>query len=271
MSDMPRDLAAVVDAFGPHLNHRGGARAVSDVEPERLVDTHCCFCGQQCGIKLKVKDNEVVGFEPRYDSPFNEGKLCPKGVKRYLQGSHPDRLLEPLERLPALASVAGPVAVRQTETGRLVANTALHNRELKRILQCASLVYCDGAGIVVGSRWLGQPLPCRLTAADFFIDMIRDMAAHGCHFVECFWYVLLVIIESFFLFAVTAALPAAPSSSTLLADAAASESDARRVATYLADRFRSPAPEAEEHGGEVCRQLGARLPRSASSLPTPSS
>jgi hypothetical protein len=25
------------------------------------------------------------------------------------------------------------------------------------------------------------------------------MAAHGCHFVECSWYVLLVIIESFFL------------------------------------------------------------------------
>jgi len=25
------------------------------------------------------------------------------------------------------------------------------------------------------------------------------MAAHGGHFVECFWYVLLVIIESFFL------------------------------------------------------------------------
>ncbi|MDX6575988.1 MAG: hypothetical protein QOE96_1941 [Blastocatellia bacterium] len=25
------------------------------------------------------------------------------------------------------------------------------------------------------------------------------MAAHGFHFVECFWYVLLVIIESFFL------------------------------------------------------------------------
>jgi hypothetical protein len=25
------------------------------------------------------------------------------------------------------------------------------------------------------------------------------MAAHGCHFVECFRYVLLVIIESFFL------------------------------------------------------------------------
>jgi anaerobic selenocysteine-containing dehydrogenase len=47
---------------------------------------------------LKVHDNEVVGFEPWYDFPFNEGKLCPKGVKRYLQGSHPDRLLHPMER-----------------------------------------------------------------------------------------------------------------------------------------------------------------------------
>ena len=43
----------------------------------------------------------MVGFEPRYDFPFNEGKLCPKGVKRYLQGSHPDRLLAPLERAPS--------------------------------------------------------------------------------------------------------------------------------------------------------------------------
>src|SRR6266700_445675 len=30
--------------------------------------------------------------------PFNRGMLCPKGVKRYLQSSHPDRLLAPLLR-----------------------------------------------------------------------------------------------------------------------------------------------------------------------------
>jgi hypothetical protein len=29
-----------------------------------LVKTHCCFCGQQCGIQLKVRNNEVIGFEP---------------------------------------------------------------------------------------------------------------------------------------------------------------------------------------------------------------
>ncbi|MDP9361589.1 MAG: hypothetical protein M3P29_09065 [Acidobacteriota bacterium] len=34
------------------------------VEPDKVVSTHCCFCGQQCGINLKVKDNIVIGFEP---------------------------------------------------------------------------------------------------------------------------------------------------------------------------------------------------------------
>ncbi|MEQ2005497.1 MAG: molybdopterin oxidoreductase family protein [Limisphaerales bacterium] len=67
-------------------------------EPDKLVKTHCCFCGVQCGIQLKVKDNKVIGFEPWEEFPVNQGKLCPKGVKRYLQNDHPDRLLAPLMR-----------------------------------------------------------------------------------------------------------------------------------------------------------------------------
>ncbi len=69
---------------------RAGTRGCHRVEPERLVKTHCCFCGQQCGIQLKVRGNEVIGFEPWEEFPFNHGMLCPKGVKRYLQGAHPD-------------------------------------------------------------------------------------------------------------------------------------------------------------------------------------
>jgi assimilatory nitrate reductase catalytic subunit len=63
------------------------------------VKTHCCFCGQQCGIQLRVRNNKVVGFEPWEDFPFNRGKLCPKGVKRYMQDEHPDRLKSPLRRV----------------------------------------------------------------------------------------------------------------------------------------------------------------------------
>ena len=98
MAKIPTSLPVLVDRFGPHVNTvpPGGWAPVT--EPDRVVKTHCCFCGQQCGIQLKVKDNKVIGFEPWEDFPFNLGKLCPKGIKRYLQGDHPDRLLTPLER-----------------------------------------------------------------------------------------------------------------------------------------------------------------------------
>src|SRR5580765_1470827 len=99
MAKLPAEIPVLVERFGPHANHvpAGGWNAIG--EPDRVVKTHCCFCGQQCGIQLKVKDNKVVGFEPWEDFPFNRGKLCPKGVKRYLQGDHPDRLLTPMERV----------------------------------------------------------------------------------------------------------------------------------------------------------------------------
>ncbi len=101
MATLPDELIDITSRFGPHLAYNVGARLETGIEPDRLVKTHCCFCGQQCGIQLKVKDNQVIGFEPWEDFPFNQGMLCPKGVKRYLQGAHPDRLLTALERDPA--------------------------------------------------------------------------------------------------------------------------------------------------------------------------
>jgi len=108
MATLPVDDMAITRAFGPHLSPR--TRGSGSDEPERLVKTHCCFCGQQCGIQLKVKNNEVIGFEPWEDFPFNRGMLCPKGVKRYLQGSHPDRLLTALVRDPSVESGFRPMS-----------------------------------------------------------------------------------------------------------------------------------------------------------------
>jgi len=88
----PQLTPELLSTFGPLRSYATGQRVSSDVDPDRLVKTHCCFCGQQCGIQLKVKDNEVIGFEPWEEFPFNRGMLCPKGVRRYLQGSHHDRL-----------------------------------------------------------------------------------------------------------------------------------------------------------------------------------
>jgi assimilatory nitrate reductase catalytic subunit len=88
--------------YGPHPNFAppGGWERSAERSPDKLVKTHCSFCGMQCGIQLKVRDNQVIGFEPWEEFPFNRGMLCPKGVKRYLQGAHPDRLLHSLLRTP---------------------------------------------------------------------------------------------------------------------------------------------------------------------------
>ncbi len=98
MARPPVSEAELIEKYGPHVNETPPGGWDADLEIDEVVNTHCCFCGQQCGIKLKVHDNKVVGFEPWYEFPFNEGKLCPKGVKRYLQGNHPDRLLHPMVR-----------------------------------------------------------------------------------------------------------------------------------------------------------------------------
>jgi assimilatory nitrate reductase catalytic subunit len=113
MATIPVNELNIIHKFGPHLATMSGQRLSTRIEPEKLVKTHCCFCGQQCGIQLKVHNNEVVGFEPWEEFPFNRGMLCPKGVKRYLQGSHPDRLLTALSRDPNAESGFSPMPYDQ--------------------------------------------------------------------------------------------------------------------------------------------------------------
>ena len=103
MAIPPLPVERLAEAYGPHRNYAppGGWGAAARGRPDTLVKTHCSFCGMQCGIQLKVRDNQVVGFEPWEEFPFNHGMLCPKGVKRYLQGAHPDRLQSCLRRTAA--------------------------------------------------------------------------------------------------------------------------------------------------------------------------
>lgn len=86
----------MVEEFGPHLHDApiGGWQA--DRTIDKVVPTHCPYCAVQCGMNLLVEKGKLVGFEPRYDFPVNEGRLCPKGVTAYLQTHHPDRLQHPL-------------------------------------------------------------------------------------------------------------------------------------------------------------------------------
>src|SRR5499427_4994713 len=142
VATIPVDPLAIIERFGPHRSGMAGVRLSTSAEPERLVKTHCCFCGQQCGVQLKVRDNEVIGFEPWEEFPFNRGMLCPKGVKRYLQGAHPDRLTTALRRDPSsphgFSSMVYDDAIQRvaSEVGRI---QQIHGNAAVAVLSGASL------------------------------------------------------------------------------------------------------------------------------------
>jgi assimilatory nitrate reductase catalytic subunit len=158
MARLPLPEARLIDAHGPHLNHLPAGGWDGRGEPDRLVKTHCCFCGLQCGIQLKVKDERVVGFEPWEEFPLNRGMLCPKGVKRYLQGSHPDRLLAPLLRTERGFREAGWAESIDLVAGNIRRIQENHGRDSFAVLSGASLTnekaYLMGkfARVALGTR-----------------------------------------------------------------------------------------------------------------------
>jgi len=137
------------DPFGPRAAYSTGLRLDTGVEPDRIVDTHCCFCGQQCGIRLEVKDEQVIGFEPRYDSPFNRGMLCPKGIKRYLQGAHPDRLLRALER-----DAGSPGGFREIAYERAIERAAAEIRRVQETAGRDAMAVLSGASLTTEKTYL---------------------------------------------------------------------------------------------------------------------
>ncbi len=149
MTTLPTNSVDIIHHFGPHLAHTRGLRLDTGVEPDKVVPTHCCFCGQQCGILLKVKDNQVIGFEPWYDFPFNQGKLCPKGVKRYLQGAHPDRLLHAYERDPVAPGGFKPLAYDQA-----VAHVAAEIERIQTQYGSSAFGLLSGASLTTEKTYL---------------------------------------------------------------------------------------------------------------------
>jgi len=144
----PLPIAGLIEQFGPHPNYAppGGWEDSARRPPDRLVKTHCCFCGQQCGIQLKVRDNQVVGFEPWEEFPFNRGMLCPKGVKRYMQSSSPDRLLHPLMRTPS--------GFREASWEEALDFTARRLREIRDQYGPDAIAVYGGASLITEKAYL---------------------------------------------------------------------------------------------------------------------
>jgi len=73
------------------------ARGAALVQPDRVVDSVCPYCGVGCQLSYKVKDNRIVEVKGR-DGPANHERLCVKGRFGFDYAHHPHRLTRPLIR-----------------------------------------------------------------------------------------------------------------------------------------------------------------------------
>jgi formate dehydrogenase major subunit len=73
------------------------AKNVGLIEPDKVVDSVCPYCGVGCLLSFNVKNNHIQYVEGR-DGPANKSRLCVKGRYGFDYIHHPDRLTRPLIR-----------------------------------------------------------------------------------------------------------------------------------------------------------------------------
>lgn len=93
--------------------------------------------------------------------------------------------VDAVNRVGLLDRVAGMIHARGRSTVAYVnvhvLNVAAADPALGAFLADADLVYCDGGGVVLGARLLGQALPERMTGADWIWDLAARAEAAGWH------------------------------------------------------------------------------------------
>jgi formate dehydrogenase major subunit len=70
------------------------------VKEGKEVPSVCPYCAVGCGQIVTVADGKVVDIQGNYDSPINQGTLCPKGAATYQLAVNPLRSTKAKYRAP---------------------------------------------------------------------------------------------------------------------------------------------------------------------------
>lgn len=65
---------------------------------ENYHTTACVLCSINCGLKVKVEDNQIVDVKADVDSPISEGHICNKAFSINTYNHHKQRLTSPLKK-----------------------------------------------------------------------------------------------------------------------------------------------------------------------------
>jgi anaerobic selenocysteine-containing dehydrogenase len=66
---------------------------------EEWKKTSCVLCGNQCGLEVRIEDNQIIKVRGDKDNPRSEGYACRKGLNIKFYQHHHDRLMHPLKRI----------------------------------------------------------------------------------------------------------------------------------------------------------------------------
>ena len=131
-------------------------------------------CGSHggCGAEIYVKDGKVICVEGDNKHPFNQGRLCPKGLAIPQYMYHPDRVTTPLKRVGERGEgkwepISWEEAYGTIET-RLKDIRDKHGAE--------SVIFCQGTG-----RDIGGPITFLMYAYGSPNWVQVGLAGHACY------------------------------------------------------------------------------------------
>jgi formate dehydrogenase major subunit len=76
-------VAAEVAGLGFPNPSRAGHTHARLIKQGKEVPSVCPYCAVGCGQIVTVANDKIIDIQGNYDSPVNEGTLCPKGAATY--------------------------------------------------------------------------------------------------------------------------------------------------------------------------------------------
>lgn len=92
--------AAEVTGLGFATTSTQSRYSPAKIKQGKEVPSVCPYCSVGCGQIVTVADGKIVDIQGNYDSPVNEGTLCPKGAATYQLAVNPYRWTKAKYRAP---------------------------------------------------------------------------------------------------------------------------------------------------------------------------
>jgi anaerobic selenocysteine-containing dehydrogenase len=131
-------------------------------------------CGSHggCGSEIYVKDGKVICVEGDKNHPFNQGRLCPKGLALPQYIYHPDRVTHPLKR----AGTRGEGKWERITWDEAYDTIETRLKDIRDKYGAESVIFCQGTG-----RDIGGPITFLMYAYGSPNWVQVGLAGHACY------------------------------------------------------------------------------------------